>query len=77
MMPLTLAKIGETYFVNKVSGSDDMRRHLAELGFVIGSSVSVINEINGNYILNVKGTRLALGKSMASRIMVWPGEAKC
>ncbi len=70
MMPLTMAKVGETGFIKKISGKDDIRRHLAELGFVVGESVTVVSEIGGNMILSVKDSRIALDKSLASRIMI-------
>lgn len=70
MMPLTMAKNGEANYIRKITGKDDIRQHLAELGFVVGERVIVVNEISGNMIINVKGTRVALGKSMANRILV-------
>ncbi len=70
MMPLTMAKVGETNFIKKISGKDDIRRHLAELGFVVGESVTVVSEIGGNMILSVKDSRIALDKALASRIMI-------
>lgn len=70
MMPLAMAKAGETITIRKISGKDEMRRHLAELGFVVDSNVTVINEIAGNLIVQVKDSRIALDKTMANRIMV-------
>ena len=70
MLPLTMAKAGETVTIKKITGKDDIRLHLAELGFVVGSEVTVVNEIAGNLIVQVKQSRLALDKTMASRIMV-------
>jgi len=70
MMPLTMAKVGETNFIKKISGKDDIRRHLAELGFVVGESVTVVSEIGGNMILSVKDSRIALDKALARRIMI-------
>ena len=70
MMPLTMAKTGETVTIRKITGKDEVRQHLAELGFVVGSTVTVVNEIAGNLIVQVKQSRLALDKTMASRIMV-------
>jgi ferrous iron transport protein A len=65
-----MAKVGETNFIKKISGKDDIRRHLAELGFVVGESVTVVSEIGGNMILSVKDSRIALDKALASRIMI-------
>ena len=54
MMPLTMAKAGETVTIKKITGKDEVRLHLAELGFVVGSDVTVVNEIAGNLIVQVK-----------------------
>ena len=70
MMPLTMAKSGEGNYIKKVTGKDDVRQHLAEMGFVVGESVNVINEIGGNMIVDIKGSRVAICKNMANRIMV-------
>lgn len=70
MMPLTMAKTGETVTIGKITGKDEFRQHLAELGFVVGSDVTVVNEISGNLILQVKESRIALDKTMANRIMI-------
>ena len=70
MMPLTMAKTGETVTIRKISGKDEVRQHLAELGFVVDSDVTVVSEIAGNLIVQVKDSRIALDKSMANRIMV-------
>ena len=70
MMPLTMAKTGETVTVRKISGRDEVRQHLAELGFVVDSDVTVVSEIGGNLIVQVKDSRIALDKTMANRIMV-------
>ena len=70
MMPLTMAKNGEKNMIRKITGKDEVRQHLATLGFVVGESVTVVSEIGGNMILNIKDTRVALDKSMTNRIMV-------
>lgn len=70
MMPLTMAKSGETVTIRKISGKDEVRQHLAELGFVVDSDVMVVSEIAGNLIVQVKDSRIALDKTMANRIMV-------
>ena len=70
MMPLTMAKAGETVTIRKITGTDEVRLHLAELGFVVDSQVTIVNEIAGNLIVQVKESRLALDKTMANRIMV-------
>ena len=70
MMPLTMAKTGETVTIRKISGKDEVRQHLAELCFVVDSDVTVVSEIAGNLILQVKDSRIALDKTMANRIMI-------
>ncbi len=70
MMPLTMAKSGETVTIRKITGRDDVRQHLAELGFVVESDVTVVSEIGGNLILQVKDSRIALDRTMANRIMI-------
>lgn len=70
MMPLTLANSGEELMIKKVGGNPDTRKFLESLGFVTGGTVSIINEINGNVIVNVKESRVAVSKEMAMKIMV-------
>ena len=70
MMPLTLANIGEENMIKKVGGKPETRKFLENLGFVAGGSVTFISEIGGNVIVNVKDSRVAVSKEMASKIMV-------
>ena len=69
-MPLTMAKTGETMTIRKITGRDEVRQHLAELGFVVGESVTVISRLGGNLILQVKDSRIALDQTLAQRILV-------
>lgn len=69
-MPLTLANTGEETIIKKVGGNPDTRKFLENLGFVAGSAVTVISEISGNVIVNVKDSRVAVSKEMAQKIMV-------
>ena len=69
-MPRTMAKTGETVTIRKITGKDEVRQHLAELGFVVDSDVTVVSEIAGNLILQVKDSRIALDRTMANRIMI-------
>ena len=69
-MPLTMAQSGMENTVKRVTGKDEIRRFLASLGFVEGGTVPVITEVAGNLIVNVKDTRVALDRAMASRIMI-------
>jgi ferrous iron transport protein A len=68
MMPLVMAKAGETVTIRKITGKDEVRQHLAELGFVVDGQVTVVSELMGNLIVQVKDSRVALDKGMASRI---------
>mgnify|MGYP004491768891 FL=1 len=70
MMPLTMAKPGESVTIRKITGKDEVRQHLAELGFVVDSDVIVVTEMGGNLIVQVKDSRVALDRSMANRIMI-------
>ena len=70
MMPRTMARPGETVVIRKITGRDEVRQHLAELGFVVDESVTVISEMAGNLILQVKDSRVAVDRTMANRIMI-------
>ena len=69
-MPLTMVRAGETGTIRKISGKDESRRFLNNLGFIEGETVTVVSYLAGNMILNVKDTRVALDKNMAKRILV-------
>ena len=70
MMPLSMVKPGETNTIKKVGGKEETRKFLENLGFVTGGEVTVVSEIEGILIVNVKDSRVAIGKDMANRIMV-------
>ncbi|MBQ7753043.1 MAG: ferrous iron transport protein A [Treponema sp.] len=70
MMPLSFAKVGESNIIKKISGNDEVRRHLENLGFVVGSDVQIINTLAGNVIVKVKDSRIAINEDMARRIMI-------
>ena len=70
MMPLSMVKPGETNTIKKVGGKEETRKFLENLGFVTGGEVTVVSDIEGNLIVNVKDSRVAIGKDMANRIMV-------
>lgn len=70
MMPLTMAKVGEPNTIKRIGGREETKKFLENLGFVTGGVVTVVSEINGNMILNVKDSRVALGKDMANKIMI-------
>lgn len=69
-MPLTFAEAGTDYVVKRISGKPEVRKHLENLGFVVGSGVSVINTIGGNVIVKVKEARVAISQEMAQKIMI-------
>ena len=69
-MPLTFAKEGELASIKKVGGKEDIRQFLENLGFVVGAAVTVISTSGGNLIVNIKDSRVAIGKDMASRIII-------
>lgn len=70
MMPLTLANIGEENTIKKIGGKPEVKQHLENLGFVVGGSVTIVNTLGGNVIVNVKNSRVAVSKEMAQKIMV-------
>jgi len=69
-MPLTMARSGVQNMIHEIHGKDETKRFLESLGFVVGGNVTVVSEIGGNMIVNVKDTRIAISKSMANRIMI-------
>lgn len=70
MLPLTMASQGETVTIKKIGGKQEAKKFLETLGFVVGGTITVVSEINGNMIVNVKDSRVAIGKDMANKIMV-------
>ena len=69
-MPLGMANVGDVNIIKQINGRDDVRQHLAELGFVVDAAVTVMNDMGGNLIIKVKESRIALDKAMANRIMI-------
>ena len=70
MLPLTMAKAGETVTIRRITGREEVRQRLAELGFVVGETVTVVSRMGGNLIVQVKDSRIALDRDMANRILV-------
>ena len=70
MMPLNVASPGEQNIIRKIGGSPEVKQHLADLGFVVGGTVTLVNVLGGNVIVNVKESRVALDADMARRIMI-------
>lgn len=69
-MPLSMVKTGEVNTIKKIGGKEETKRFLENLGFVAGTIVTVVSEIGGNMIVNVKDSRVAIGKDMANKILV-------
>lgn len=69
-MPLTMMQTGKTGSIQKLQCRDEQKRHLESLGFVVGETVTVISDLGGNMIVQVKGSRLAISKSMANKILM-------
>ena len=70
MMPLSYADIGADNTIKKIGGSPEVKKHLENLGFVVGGNVKVITTLGGNVIVNVKEARVAISEEMARKIMV-------
>ena len=70
MMPLALANVGEENTIKKIGGSPQVKKHLENLGFVVGGNVTIITMLGGNVIVNVKEARIAISEEMARKIMV-------
>ena len=70
MLPLTVADRETDQVIKKIGGNEEIRHHLEKLGFTVGGTVSVVNSMNGNLIIKVKESRIAVGEDLARRIMV-------
>mgnify|MGYP000830449977 FL=1 len=70
MMPLTLANIGEENLIHRVGGSPEVKKHLEDLGFTAGGSITVVSALGGNIIVKVKEARVAISEEMARKIMI-------
>ena len=70
MMPLSYANPGEESIIRKIGGSPEVKKHLENLGFVVGGNVTVITALDGNVIVKVKEARVAINYEMARKIMV-------
>ena len=69
-MPLSLANVGEELTIQRIGGKPEMKKHLENLGFIVGGSVTVLNTINGNLIVKVKEARVAISYEMAAKIII-------
>ena len=69
-MPLIMAKPGEVNIIKNVGGKEETKQFLNNLGFVVGAEIIVISKLNGNLIVNIKGTRVAISKDMAAKITI-------
>ena len=70
MMPLSLAGVGENNIIKKIGGKPEVKKHLENLGFVVGGNVQIVSTLGGNVIVNVKEARIAVSMEMAQKIMV-------
>ena len=70
MMPLSLASVGENYIIKRIGGKPEVKKHLENLGFVVGGNVQVVSTLGGNVIVNVKEARVAISEEMARKIMI-------
>ncbi len=70
MLPLSLAEVGETNIIKKIGGKPEVKKHLENLGFVVGGNVQIVTTLGGNVIVNVKEARVAISQEMAQKIMV-------
>ena len=70
MMPLVYADTGTVNIIRKISGKPEIKKHLEDMGFVAGAPITVVSTVNGNLIVNVKNTKVALDKELAAKIMI-------
>lgn len=70
MMPLNLANIGEDNIIKRIDGKLEVKKHLENLGFVVGGNVRIVSNLGGNVIVNVKESRVAISQEMAQKIMI-------
>ncbi|KIR01909.1 hypothetical protein P261_00723 [Lachnospiraceae bacterium TWA4] len=69
-MPLSMSRTGESNIIKKVGGKEEIRKFLENLGFVAGATVTIVSEMSGNIIVDIKGSRVAIGSDMARKILV-------
>lgn len=74
MMPLLLAQTGQENIIKKIGGNPETKKHLENLGFVVGGTVTIVNSLGGNLIVNVKESRVAISREMAGSIIVYSVE---
>ncbi len=70
MLPLSYAEVNEPNVIKKVTGNPEMKKHLEDMGFVTGAVITVVSTVNGNLIVNIKDTKVALDKQLAMKIMI-------
>lgn len=69
-MPLNLADMNKTYTILRITGNDQIVRHIAELGFIPGEEITVLSMVNGDFVVAVKDSRVAIGRELAKRIII-------
>ena len=70
MIPLIYAVVGEQNVIKKITGSPDMKKHLEDMGFVVGAVITVVSTVGGTLIVNIKDTKVALDRELGTRIMI-------
>lgn len=71
-IPISMAKVGETGIVSRISGNPEVKKFLSDLGFTVGTTILTVSDVNGNKILSVRGSRIAIDSGIASKIMFCP-----
>lgn len=69
-MPLSLAEPGEVNIIKRIGGTPEVKKHLENLGFVVGGAVTLISKLGGSVIVNVKEARIAVSEEMARKILI-------
>ena len=70
MIPLSYAQVNEENVIKKVNGKPEIKKHLEEMGFVTGAIIRVVSSVNGNLIVNIKDTKVAINDQLAMKIMI-------
>lgn len=64
-MPISMATVGTAYTIKKISGNTEVRSHLKSMGFNEGTEVKLITQLDGDVIIHVKESRVAINKDQA------------
>lgn len=69
-MPLLLAELNVPYTIRRISANEKERHHLESLGFIPGVPVVVLSKFNGYLLINIKGSRVGIDRTLAKRIII-------